>query len=541
LLSHSRQPRSRTSHYFLLAIAACACLVGIISRLHANFSVNEQAVAEPVDQDFQDIPEPRLGSLLDPESASQTEADEGWTDAGERPWGDLPTTPHMSPPPPVSATETGVNSNPHEREDHVSKPSSDSKNDKFDSSGNRKSDDKSEEKSSDDLDSSKKGAGDQKEEKDVSIFGANGPSSQPRQGYGRKPHGSSRFSDPSKYNGDKSRLNNGWGAVADFKTPRLEENYPGYMERTNRALRDEADELEASRQRNLNGLKGDREESMKMWKSHIEGLRSQNEEDCARAFRNIAQNSEMEYRAGALTVDKYKMDWAMHNPGAPLPGSDFWTKRANDLRGTSSRSRGGSRSSKQSRGRKSRGRFGHSKSKSRRELFLGNQGPRRPPGAYQAPSRGGNPFNARPPSGYETNYGQDGYNSDVNGARRPLNAYGMEMPSANELEARRRSVLLRFGCKPGWNPEEGWYDGGQQMGGPHMAGTPAGLLYSGMAGMSGGSESGRGNSRSRGSRQGGGRFDGRSRRSSDGMRGASTFFGDEESTGEESLTAEEEH
>lgn len=298
LLSHSRQSRIRTSHYLLLAIAACACLVGIHSRSHANFNVNEQAVAEPVDQDFQDFPEPRLGSPLDPESASQTEADEGWTDAGERSWEDLPTTPHLYPPPPVSATESGVNSNPHEREDHVSKPSSDSKNDKLDSSGNRKSNDKSEEKSSDDLDSSK-GAGDQKEEKDVSIFGGTGR---------RKPQGSSRFSDPSKYNGDKSRLNNGWGAVADFKTPRLEENYPGYMERTNRALRDEADELEASRQRNLNGLKGDREESMKMWKSHIEGLRAQNEEDCARAFRNIAQNSEMENRAGALTVDKYKMD-----------------------------------------------------------------------------------------------------------------------------------------------------------------------------------------------------------------------------------------
>merc|ERR550517_1589841 len=105
----------------------------------------------------------------------------------------------------------------------------------------------------------------------------------------------------------------------------------------------------------------------------------------------------------------------------------------------------------------------------------------------------------------------------------------MTMPTDDEIDRREQSILLRYGCKPGWNPEEGPYQGGPQMGGPHMAGTPDGHMGRYQGGMDGqGRRGGLFGSRS-GSNQGG--YGGRSSssRRGGGAGGIMGFFDESES------------
>merc|ERR1719361_1906392 len=113
-------------------------------------------------------------------------------------------------------------------------------------------------------------------------------------------------------------------------------------------------------------------------------------------------------RQGALSVDKYKMDWAMHNPGSKLPGSGYFSRR--------SRNSGGSR----------RSWLG------RRELLFGRRG-----------STGSSGRRSRDPWNSETGYmnlKSRGYGSNGNEPTRPLNAYGMEMPAREEMEQQKKQL-----------------------------------------------------------------------------------------------------
>jgi len=412
---------------------------GAHNWLQEKFNSQEKTLAEPIDEDFQDFPEPRVGSVTDPESPQDSEADTHWQGAV------------TSPQNPVNELDfSKLPRLPDENEQGISH------------SGNQP----------------------HSEEGISGIFGSRRSS-----GYGSSGGRSSWFG------GGSRSSNNGWGPVKNFKTPMLDKIYPGRQRRTEEANREDKRMLEESRDRNLRGLKADREESMQIYRQKVDGLKAQNEEDCARAYRTLDANREMQMRQGALSVDKYKMDWAMHNPGSKLPGSGYFSRKSQNS-GSGRRSWLG-----------------------RRELLFGRRG-----STDSSGRRSRDRWNSD--TGYINLKNRGSGNGPDGQPKRPLNAYGKEMPTQEEMEQRKHQLLMQYDCKEGWNPEEGPYQGGPQMGGPHMAGMPAGHEGRYQGGMDGqGRRGGLFGSRS-GSNQGG--YSGRSSRSSGGG-GIMGFFEKSES------------
>jgi len=413
---------------------------GAHNWLQEKFKTQEKTLAEPIDEDFGDYPEPRVGSATDPESPQDSEADT--RGQGASTWQNPVNALDFSKLPAIfDENEEGI---------------------------------------------SHSGKNAQSEEDISGIFGGRRSS-----GYGSS-YGSSSGRN-SWFGGNSRSWNNGWGPVKSFKTPMLDEIYPGRQKRTEEANREDKRLLEEARERNLRGLKADREESMQIYRQKVDGLKAQNEEDCARAYRNLDADREMHMRQGALSVDKYKMDWAMHNPGSKLPGSGFFSRNARSIR---SRGSSGGRRSFLGRRELLFGRRSKTDSSGRRSGDRWNT----ETGFINLKDRGyGNGQDRSYGNGRDGDYG----NGRDGQATRPLNAYGMEMPTQEEMEQRKQQLLMRYGCKEGWNPEEGPYQGGPQMGGPHMAGMPAGHEGRYQGGMDGqGRRGGLFGSRS-GSNQGG--------------------------------------